>query len=236
MLLQKESLQLLKNLTILYAEDEEMIREDIYEVLTLFSNNIFIAKDGQEAYNLYKTSNPHIIITDITMPKLDGISLVQKIRKDNLQVAIIFLTAHNDENFLLNAANLNIQGYTLKATINFDTIKNLLLKAIQFLNLTTTFYINFNNNIKYDQITGKLINKDNKTIILNKKEKNLLNLLLKYKNQLVTYSAIESVIWDKWDETMSQTALRTLVKSLRSKLNLPIIQNIAKQGYKIEIL
>lgn len=230
---ENELSRLLKEITILYVEDEDNIREDLEEVLTLFCQNILTAKNGEEAYRLYKEKNPHIILTDINMPKMDGISLVKKIRKDDLTTAIIFLTAHTNEENLFSAANLNIQAYISKPTITYKKIKEILFQAVEFLNLTTKLYIHINEKLSYDKVSGLLIYENDQKIKLNKKEKALMDLLVMHKNSLLTYSKIENSIWNPYEEVMTSNALRSVVKNLRKKSPVQFIENISGQGYKL---
>lgn len=235
MLNKNNFLKLLENITILYIEDEDMLREDIKDILLVFCKNILTAKDGEEGYEIYKKEKPQFILTDINIPKIDGISLSKKIREDDITTAIAFLTAYSDEEKLLLAANLNIQGYILKSTLTYEKIKDLLFKAIIFLDLSTNLYLNINDELSYEQTLGQFTYKNDLKINLNKKEKALMNLLLQNKNKLVTYRQIENNVWDNYDEVMSGTALRTIVKSLRKKIPTPLIKNISGEGYKLTL-
>ena len=230
---EKELSKLLKEVTILYVEDEDSIREDIEEILTLFCHNVLTAQNGEVAYEIYKKEKPHIVLTDIKMPKLDGISLVKQIRENDLGTAIVFLTAYIDEENLFLAANLNIQAYISKDTITYPKLKKVLFQAIKFLNLTTNLYIHITNELSYDKVTGLLIYQDKQEIKLNKKEKAFMDLLVDNKNGLITYSEIENYVWDGYDEVMTSMALRSVVKNLRKKIPFEFIKNISGQGYKL---
>jgi len=228
----KELSRLLKEVTILYAEDEPTIREDIYELLSLFSQDVIVAKDGEEALNLYNEKKPHIIVTDIVMPKMNGISLAKKIRENDLTIPIIFLTAYTDEHYLFSAANLNIQAYIVKP-LDYKKIKEVLFQVVDFLNLTTNIYTHITDKLSYDKVAGILLYHENEEIKLNKKEKALMDLLVEHKSGIVTYDEIENYVWDNNNETMTHTALRTIVKNLRKKSPVDFIENVSGQGYKI---
>jgi len=226
---------ILKNIKILYVEDEIDIMEDIKELLECYCNNVIVASNGEEAYELYTKEKPNIILTDIKMPVMDGVTFIKKIREVDLKTAVIFLTALNSEEKLLEAANLNVQGYILKSKITSSELMGRLYHAIQYLDLSVNLSIKFSNDLFYDQLTGTFTYKETEQIKTNKKEKAFINLLLENKNKLVTYRIIENVVWNGYDEVMTGSALRTLVLALRKKLPINIIENISKEGYKINI-
>jgi len=106
----------LKNLTVLYVEDDASIRNELSLLLGKFFKNISTANDG--ALGLEKfTANQHsidIIITDINMPNLNGIDMVKAIRKINSSIPVLFTTAYSDKEFLSEAIQLRVNDYIIK--------------------------------------------------------------------------------------------------------------------------
>ncbi|MEA3353332.1 MAG: response regulator transcription factor [Campylobacterota bacterium] len=226
---------LLKNIKILYIEDDEEVNDIVSEVLESFSDYVVSAYDGESAWELYLEHKPNIIITDIKMPKLNGIDLVSKIREieKDRKTHIIFTTAYSDEEFLLKAANLNIQGYIIKP-ITYRKLKDSLFKLFETLHNQQTIIFKLNEQLQYDIDNGFLIyNKEQ--IHLNNKERKLISLLIENHKRVVSYDEIENIIWTCEDECMSESALRTLIKNIRKKSPTKIIKNISKQGYKIVV-
>jgi len=123
---------LLKNMTILYAEDEASIQNGITETLSLFGIHVICAKNGQEGLSLFKTSKRKIdlILTDIKMPKMDGLLMVQKIRERDEFIPVVITTAHQETNLLMKAIDLGISSYVLKP-IDIYKLKGTLHKAIE---------------------------------------------------------------------------------------------------------
>lgn len=230
----KELAILLKNISILYVEDDYETREEMTKILLEVSDNITVAKSGVEALEFYYNNKPQIIISDIAMPNLNGIEFIKRVREDNLQVPIILLTAHADVDYLLPAANLNIQSYIVKP-INIRKLKEVLFNAVEILNMSSNIYVKITHSLKYDKTNSEILSLDNKKIKLNRKEKNLIDLLLANQNRVVTYSEIEQHVWMQYDEVMTSMALRTVVKNLRKKISTDFIKNISGQGYKLII-
>jgi len=224
--------QLLKNIQILYVEDELETRDIIVEVLSAFTNNIKVAENGKEALEIYSQGGIQLIITDIEMPVMDGIEFIEKVREDDILIPIIMLTAYTSTEYLLKTVNLNIQSYIVKP-INYTKLKSTLYSVVEYLNQTSNIYVHINNELSYDKSKGILIENKTKEITLNKKEKTLMDLLVDSKNSLVTYSQIEHSVWFDYDEVMTDTALRTVIKNLRKKSSIKFIENVSGLGYKL---
>lgn len=127
-----EDFKILKPVRLLYVEDDEFTRTKTQNVLSKFIDNVTIATNGQEGYNLFTenySSQPFdIVLSDITMPKMNGIELARKIREKCSDVPIILLTAHSESHYLLEAINLQVSYYVIKP-VNLPTLITNLQKA-----------------------------------------------------------------------------------------------------------
>ena len=103
-----------KKYSILYVDDDESYRELMKDILSMFFDNVIMAKDGVEALKLYKEFTPKIVITDINMPQMDGLQLIEEIQKVNLEVSFIILTGFIENKHLLKALELGINKYLIK--------------------------------------------------------------------------------------------------------------------------
>ena len=220
-----------KNYTILYIEDDEGVRTINSRFLNRMFNELYEAKDGQEGYELYKKYHPDIILTDIKMPRLDGISLSKKIREKDKTTKIIISTAFSEKNYLLDAIELNLEKYIIKPL----TSRNLmpaLTKAVDSLEKQKDFKIFLDENFYFDNNTSLFYFED-KVIDLTKKELLFLKLLTLNKDRVVSYEEIEQNIWQ--DEYMSLNSLRTSIGFLRKKIPFNCIKNISNMGYKLNL-
>ena len=229
-------IELLKNITILYVEDDEDTIEVMKNTLSEFSKNIIIAKNGEEAINIVNTKDINLIITDIEMPVKNGIEFIREIRSTNLTIPIIVFTAYSTKDYLLECVNLNIQGFIQKP-ITYQKIKDVLYKVIDYLDIKFESNIKITDDIEFDFSRQDLRNlKTGEPIRINRKELKTIEVLLKSKNYVVTYEQIENYVWKSDNEHMSSTALRTIIKNLRKKVaNIPII-NVSGLGYKIDLM
>ncbi len=217
----------LKNYTILCVEDEDGIRKRLVNTLKYYFAEVYEASNAEEAYELYYEHKPSIIISDIEMPKKNGIELISDIRKDDLTTIVVMLTAYSSEEYLLSLINLNINHYILKPV----TSENLLNGIIKAFGNKLENKINFSDEIYFNMKERELYYQ-NEIVVLRKREKDFLLLLYENKNRILSYSLIEEYIWK--DKSMSMSALKTFIKELRQKLPIDLIINIPQEGYKIK--
>ncbi len=110
------NISILKNITILYAEDEKDLREVTHQILKGFTKKQYVAQNGQEGLELFKKYEKEIdlIITDVNMPILNGLDMVKEIKKINLNIPIIVATAFSNKEYLLEAIDIGVDKYVLK--------------------------------------------------------------------------------------------------------------------------
>ncbi|MCK4737980.1 MAG: response regulator, partial [Sulfurimonas sp.] len=169
----------IRDISILIAEDELELLESIKEYLEIFFNRVYTASCGNEAYDIYLHKRPNIILTDINMPNLDGLSLISKIREDDNETKIIVMSAHSDQEKLLRAIKLHLETYLIKPIKN-DALKKVLVDTVCLIRDTEKrTYVS--DTIYWDKDTDKLI-QNNKEIVLRNKENLLLKLLFSEPN------------------------------------------------------
>ncbi len=220
----------LNKCSILLAEDEEKLRESFKKVLLLYVEKVYLAKDGEEALELYSKFNPDIIITDLKMPKLNGLDLIKIIRKENQLIPIIVTSAYTDKNFLLESIKLSLVEYVVKP-IREANLSELLESCANILLKNSKTVIQIQNQYSYDYDNKIFTNKDY-NLILTSKEVDLFELLLAHKGSLVTKNAIEDKLYIY--EEAPPSALKNLVFKLRKKLKVDIIKTVSRLGYMIE--
>ena len=219
-------LEQLKNYTILCVEDEDGIRKRLVNTLKYYFKEVYEASNADEGYELYYEHKPSVIISDIEMPKKNGIQMVSEIRKDDLSTIIIMLTAYSSEEYLLNLINLNINQYILKPV----TSENLLNAIIKSFGNRLEKKIKFSEDIYFNTVKRELYFKD-EIVNLRKRDKDFLLLLHENRHRVLTYDLIEEYIWR--DKSMSMSALKTFIKELRQRLPVDFIVNVPQEGYKL---
>lgn len=223
----QELINQLSNFTLLYVEDEEGIQKNITEILNCMFKDIYLASDGESAYCIYEDKKPDLIITDIKMPKLNGIELIKRIRLRDSKTRVIITSAHTDLDYMLDASELHLVKYIIKP-ITEDKLTQALKSFIASYEGSKLFL--FLANWMYDESKSIIVN-ENEEFMLTKKENIFFKLLLQ-KNRIITYDEIDAILWDK-DSIMTQNALRLFIKNLRKKLPATCLKNVQGIGYRL---
>ena len=224
--------EMLKNFTILYVEDEEMVRRNAVEYLSRIAKRVLEAKDGKEAVKIWADEKPDIIITDINMPRLNGLDMASYIRAQDKEVQIIVATAHSDTEYLLRAVELQLVKYIIKP-ITKDKLIQALEMSVSLIEDKSKFNLQLSESCSYNAYE-KVIYKEKREIKLTKNETLFLDLLAHHHTRVVSYEEIEAAVWPY--EGMSQDAIRSLVRGLRKKVPEGAVENISGSGYRLKTL
>lgn len=223
-----------ESLSLLYAEDDTVIRQAYTNYFKTLFQTVYEACDGREAYKLFSEYKPDILLFDINMPYINGLDLTEKIREIDTNVKIIILTAHLDESKLLQAIPLGLDAYLQKPVKKKD-LNDILLKvssALQFQHRNTKLW-KLSSSVFWDR--DKSILKDaNIEVHLTKNELTLM-LILSCKSK-VHYS-IDDILTEFWQyqnqKDMTENSIRNIIKRLKQKLPKDSIQNNYAIGYKL---
>ena len=126
----KELLKITKELDLLYAEDDENARMEFSELLELLFNNVTTAVDGIDALEKFQKDQFDLIITDVSMPKMDGIKLLESIRSIDKEQKVIIMSAYSDTEHADKAKILNVDEFIFKP-IDIATLSNALLNIFK---------------------------------------------------------------------------------------------------------
>jgi two-component system response regulator AtoC len=116
---------------VLVVDDEEDIRSFIAEALEGAGLHVVKAKDGQEAAELCSHQEFHLVITDLTMPRLDGLSLLRKLRAETPETEVIVLTAHGTVGTAVEAMKLGAFDYLQKPISGLEELRLLVRRALE---------------------------------------------------------------------------------------------------------
>lgn len=223
------NLQKFKEFELLYVEDNIEIIDSYIKTLKLIFKSVETATNYKQAIEKYKNFKPDIMFIDISLYELNGVDIVREIREFDFKTYIVMLTAHTDNKYLIELANLQIDGYIVKPlTIDkLEQILNQILKKIDFQN-----HIYIDSEYKYDLLSKELFKNDIK-ISLGAKENRLLELFVKNPKRTLTREEIEYEIWS--EPNVGDSAFKSLILSLRKKIGSNKIINVTGIGWKINI-
>ncbi|MFP5223850.1 MAG: diguanylate cyclase [Acidobacteriota bacterium] len=122
----------LSRIRMLLVEDDAFTREQLARLLSRTVAEVLPAADGSEALRLFRELRPDMVLTDINMPVMDGLSMAAIIKAESPDTPVIAVTAHNEEHFLQKAIEVGIDGYVSKP-IDPDALIPVLFKNARFV-------------------------------------------------------------------------------------------------------
>ena len=217
-------------MTVLIVDDEDRIRLLIKEYCLNENYIVLEANDGIKALKLIKENKIDVIILDIMMPNMDGLTAYQEIKKFNIPT--IILSARNEEYDKLVGFGLGVDDYVTKPFSPKELIARIKAVTKRF-NKIDDIYIY--QNLKVD-FKGHIVYIDNKEIKLTPKEYDLLIYFINNKNIALSREELLSKIWG-YDFFGDDRTIDTHIKMLRNNLGKyrDLIQTVRGMGYKFEI-
>ena len=217
---------------ILVVEDDLDIQELLQNFLQESGYDITVANDGLEAINLFSDDDFDLILLDILLPKIDGFSVCEFIRKKS-QIPIIILTALNGEKEQIKGLDLQVDDYITKPF----SMPVLVRKIAAVLRRASKTPDQEHKTISYDNL---ILDFDDYSASVNgisyeltQREFEVLRELLLNRGRILTRQNLLNKLW-KYDFYGDERVIDTHIKNLRKKLNITFIQTIRGVGYKID--
>lgn len=219
----------LKNLKILVVEDDVPILIELEKTLQIFFDVVYTAQNGHDAYLIYKREKPDMVITDIKMPLVNGIEFIKKIRAEDYDTSIVLMSAYSEQETLLKALNLGVDGYIIKPVELEELLSNCLKSIKRQKNNAFSEKISFENGLIYHSLTKELTF-DGAVVELGVKELRLLELFLENREKTMSKEYIVSTLWPL--DEITDSAIKSLLSRLRKKVGENHIVNIKGYGWK----
>ena len=224
--------------TILYAEDDQVTRENYTFALKKYFQEVYTAGDGKEALMIYHEKKPDVLLLDINMPYMDGLDVVETIRKYDKEIPILMLTAHSDREKLLKAIPLGLFEYLVKP-IRDDVFRDTMRRLIEQIKMKDLIYLKdgFTWNQAYRELSYQ-----QSYINLSEKENLLITILAGSVGHYFSQDILISDIWkDEEINASHETKLIQLIYRLHKKitsntgLNILLVENSYALGYRLLI-
>lgn len=214
---------------ILLLEDEFSLRVSVKEFLEDIEYEVDDYADGLAAYEAVYSKAYDLLLLDVNIPSMNGFELLQNLRRDGNKIPAIFLTSMVDIQNLQEGYKKGCCDYIRKP---FDLVELELRiqQAMKSHYLDNGDMIELGEGIVYDMLKGKLTG-DTKEIVLRKIEKDILEMLIKHKNSVVSMQMFQDEVWGDYVEP---STIRVQINNLKQKLPDSIIQNRRGLGYIIE--
>ena len=217
---------------ILIVEDDIDIQELLRNFLQEVGYEISIANDGMEAISLFSTIHFDLILLDIMLPKIDGFTVCELIRKQS-QIPIIMLTALSSEDEQIRGLDLQVDDYITKPF----SMPILVRKIGAVLRRSSMIPEQEHQTIAYKNL---VLDMDSYTAVvdgasfdLTQREFEVLRELLLNQGRVLTRQNLLDKLW-KYDFYGDERVVDTHIKNLRKKLGIDFIQTIRGVGYRID--
>lgn len=213
----------LKYLNIGYIKNT--LQSDIINYLTTNTKNSYACVNNNEVLALLEEKNINLIIMEFNL------DFIKKIRKFDKKIQILVLTEEVKEQYLVEAIKLEYISFISKELSKNELSINL-KKCIRNLDSNVSNIINLKNDFIFDSYNQTLL-KNSNIVSLSKKEVTYLDFMLSNLNRVMSYDEINKNIWQG---SMTNDALRSIVKELRKKVYKELIKNISGVGYRIDLI
>ena len=217
---------------ILVVEDDFDIQELLQNFLQEAGYDVTIANDGVEALSIYASNQFDLILLDIMLPKIDGFSVCELIRKQS-QIPIIMLTALSGEEEQIRGLDLQVDDYITKPFSMPVLVRKIaaVLRRSNHQQDDKHCMISYQNLVlDLDSYTAIV---DSNTYELTQREFEVLRELLTHQGRVMTRQNLLDKLW-RYDFYGDERVVDTHIKNLRKKLGIDFIQTIRGVGYKID--
>ncbi len=214
---------------ILLLEDEVMLNESICEYLEADGHQVKSFFDGLKAFESIKTNSYDLLVLDINVPNMDGLTFLETLHEMKLHVATIYISALVDIEDISRAYDLGCYDY-LKKPFHLKELA-LRLDRIKISNDTPRVHLRISKNYSYDQEHSTLLfNSEVQT--LSKKQSQIIDILARNRGRIVDFEMFRIYVWD--EQIIDNATIRAEVNRLKKILKEDILINIRGMGYMID--
>ncbi|OGG07830.1 DNA-binding response regulator [Candidatus Gottesmanbacteria bacterium RIFCSPHIGHO2_01_FULL_42_12] len=214
---------------ILLIEDEKRLSDAVKKGLVENGFAVDQAFDGEEGEYLSQNEPYDLIVLDIMLPKVDGLTICKNLRKSGIKTPILMLTARTTVEDKVAGLDAGADDYLTKP-FSFLELKSRVHALIRRNNKEVTPVVKIAN-LELDPVK-RSVKRGKDVISLTPKEFSILEFLMRHKNEVVTRTMIIEHVWDYNFENMSNV-VDVFMASLRKKVGNKLIRTIHGVGYKI---
>ncbi len=217
-------------MNIYYVEDEKQLSDLLVKYLEMEGYSVKAFYDGESAMPYLNDQNANLWILDINLPgKINGFELLKKIKAFNENIPVLFTSARNEDVDKVYGLEIGSDDYLAKPF----SPRELLLRINKLLNRKERQKEEIIEYFEYEiNLTRKIVKEKDEEIILTYKEFQLLEYLLRRKNQEIKREELLYSIWGK-DYEQNSRVVDDLLRRLRNKLPKLKVETIYGLGYKI---
>lgn len=214
---------------ILLIEDDSLIGEGLKLGLTKSGFSVDWFTDGKTGLDALSSAPYDAVVLDLTLPKMDGLEVLQNWRRANQDVPVLILTARDTLDERITGLQRGADDYLCKPFALAEVVAR--LQALIRRRYGHTNPVIEHSLVKFDPNQRKVFLKDQE-VTLTTREYNLLELFMHNKDRVLTRSSIEEKLYT-WDDEVSSNALEVHIYNLRQKLGKQFIRTVHGVGYAL---
>lgn len=214
---------------VLVIEDEHKIANSIKKGLEQEGMVVDVAYSGSDGYDLASEGNHDVIVLDLMLPDMDGVTICKKLRSENVHNSILMLTAKGQLEDKVNGLNSGGDDYLVKPFAFTELLARIKALGRRLKNGTGTV-------LKYEDLTMDTISyevkRGERQIKLSKQEFSLLEYLMRHPNKILSKEQIINSVWDYEADVLPNT-VEVYIGYLRNKIGKDLIHTVRGFGYKL---
>lgn len=214
---------------ILLLEDDTMMGEAITKHVESTGHVVTLVKDGDEALELITKKNYDLLLLDINVPGIDGLSLLEALHGQKIQVPTIFISALVDIEDISRAFNLGCYDY-LKKPFHLKELSLRIDRLLQSRQVPQA-HKRLSKSYSYDSETMTLLF-NNEPYILPRRQLQIIELLARHRSRVVDYDMFREYVWN--DDMIDNATIRAELNRVKKALKEDFIINVRSIGYTIE--
>ena len=219
---------------ILFAEDEYYLNEAVTKKLKQAKYSVDACFNGEDAYDYFEAAEYDLIILDIMMPKLDGLSVLHKIRATGSKVPIILLTAKDSIEDRVKGLDSGANDYLIKP-FAIDELLARIRVLLRKQDIAPTNLLQVHDLTL--ELDTQIVKRNGKEITLTSKEFNLLRYMMNHVGIVLSRDKLEQHIWN-YDYSGGSNVIDVYIRYLRKKIDdgfeVKLIHTIRGQGYVLK--
>jgi len=215
---------------ILVVEDEQRMADLLEKALSEEGHQAVVARDGRAGYEIARTSPFDVIILDVMLPGMDGITVARKLREERNQTPVLMLTARDTSADIVNGLDSGADDYLTKP-FSIDVLLARLRAVSRRGAVPRSLYLEIGG-VRLDP-ASRIVTRDGEVVNLTPREYKLLELLMRNHGRAVSRDAILQSVWG-FDHEVTENNLEVFVRQLRLKIDTrepKLIQTVRGFGY-----
>lgn len=216
-------------------EDERRMADLLEQALTEEDIHVFVTYDGEAGLAAAQATPFDVIVLDVQLPKMDGMTVVRRLRSHGNQTPIVMLTARDARSEIVKGLNLGADDYVTKP-FSFDVLLARIHAVSRRSHLPTPVCLQVAD-LQLNPITREVV-RDGKVLKLTRREHDLLHLLMRHAGRPVSRDTILQSVWG-FRNDVEENTVEAFIKLLRQKMDAPfstkLLQTVRGFGYCLRV-